>query len=305
MGRLADEKVGNGCSEQLKLKVTTPHAPAPAAPLTALPPPLFADANLIVHALPLVPTPAEASTSPSSDRSSSSSRKRARSSASPSPPARAKPLAGADGAQAPADVAMVDADQVEDKPSFEIRSPDFRPQDLRGSDASRWRQMVLADMFRAQDPSAPAAPLPRSHTNQTPSYMPLALPPLDLPPNRRGEVLSYLATGPPLRGKFLVEEARKRGVSGQACSRLVKGERVWVPEFEDVIDDKPAMLPDGKLESKKQAKTRVMLALKKREAEVVEGEGKGRWVTPEECMSPGQDATVSRAPTVRGVGSSA
>ena len=279
--------------EQLTLKVSTPPAGL-TGPLTTLPPPIFADPNLIVHALPLVPSSNLSAVSPSS--SSSSSLKRPRSSASPSPPPRSKspplPPASTSTSTAPAPADMPVATDPPAPPRLDISSPSFAPQHLKGAEAAAWRQMVLDDMFRAQEPDTPSPPLPRSAENRTPSYMPVALPKLSLPRHRQSEVLSYLAVGPPLRGKFLVAEAAKRGVVGQACSKLVRGERVWVPEFEAALDETPRTLSDGKVETKKQVKIRTMKEQKAREASVVEGEGKGKWVTPEECMSDPQEGTA-------------
>lgn len=111
--------------------------------------------------------------------------------------------------------------------------------------------------------------------------------------------MSYLIVGPKLRGKFLPEKARAAGVKpGKAFARLVAGERVWVrstPKAEPSIAKSVENGEGAKKETKKERKAR-----EKREADAqaknegVDGEGEGRWVDPEECMSAGQDGTVSQ-----------
>ncbi|GAA5984538.1 hypothetical protein JCM10908_003390 [Rhodotorula pacifica] len=259
----------------------------------SLPEPIHADQNLVVYAFPLEAASSSTSASaglgnsddvpvsiasPKNGEPSSPSRKRRRSS-SASPPPRPKSPPG--------------------EASFYPSSASFNPARLIGQEASQWRSLVLRDMFRgthfepAPPPQPPASPSGRRISS--PAYLPQPLPPFE---RQRGpHALSYLVVGPRLRGKFLPEKARAAGVKpGKAFAKLVSGERVWVrasqPEAPKAQEG-AVKGADVKKESKKERKTR-----ERREAEVqakdegVDGEGEGRWVEPEECMSAGQDGTA-------------
>ncbi|GAA5875077.1 hypothetical protein JCM3774_003421 [Rhodotorula dairenensis] len=277
-----------------RLSLQTIVAPSPLdRPVDVLPKPVHADQNLVVYAFPL-----EASTSslnppaasgepsaslpaPSATTPSSPSRKRRRS-PSASPPPRPKSPPG------------------EASTSFYPASASFNPARLVGQEASDWRSLVLRDMFRgthfepAPPPQPPASPSGRRIAS--PAYLPQPLPPFER--LRGAQALSYLVVGPRLRGKFLPEKAREAGVKpGKAFAKLVNGERVWVRATQ------PAVLPqsDGEVDGadvKKKETKKERKARERREAEArakdegVDGEGEGRWVEPEECMSAGQDGTA-------------
>ncbi|BGP57816.1 hypothetical protein JCM8202v2_005463 [Rhodotorula sphaerocarpa] len=286
-----------------RIKVTIVQPSSSNTDGAKLPEPIHADQNLVVYAFPLEATASEgpiekdsaAAEMPASAPTrtpSSPSRKRRRSS-SATPPPRAKSPPG------------------ETSASFYPSSASFNPARLVGAEAAHWRSLVLRDMFRgtlfepAPPPQPPASPSGRRIAS--PAYLPQPLPPFE----RRAaeQALSYLVVGPRLRGKFLPEKARAAGVKpGKAFARLVAGERVWVRAQPQVPEARPAAAAsatgaDGKKETKKERKAR-----EKREAgaqakdEGVEGEGEGRWVEPEECMSAGQDGSaflVINVPTTR------
>ncbi|GAA5867433.1 hypothetical protein JCM1840_002137 [Sporobolomyces johnsonii] len=314
--------------DKLSLKITSPPSSAslpladsdPSASVSddpALPPPIHADSNLVVYAFPLVPSaestdstalPAAAAISPQADTpmddpSSLPPLKRKRSSTSPSPPPRSK-SPPAEPSQSPSP----------DQPAFDPSSPSFNPRRLRGADADHWRNLVLRDMFRgtafdspSSSSSTPSATPPtavRRPGVQTPSYLPQPLPPLA--PDFTPTVLSYLVVGPKLRGRFLPEKAKELGVKpGKAFSRLIAGERVWVPAMTAAPDEEKAqkeekkdMEGEGQAEKKESKKERLKRLKAEREREekalenVVEGEGEGKWVDSADCMGPGQDATA-------------
>lgn len=195
-----------------------------------------------------------------------------------------------------------------DLPPLDPSAPGFHPPALRGAHADEWRKLVIADMFRgkaflpatssdsaaATTPTAAEPDTPRdtlalyraSRSAPTPSYLPLALPPPPFSPTRTA--ISYLGVGPTLRGKFLPEEAKKRGVRpGANFARLVKGERVWVPVLPEIVIEHVEGAKDAKGEKRKMEEMR-----RKLEKEVVEGVGEGTWVEPSECMGPGQEGSV-------------
>ncbi|SCV69435.1 BQ2448_2455 [Microbotryum intermedium] len=266
--------------EKLSLEVSAVHAPS-----NTLPPQLvFKDSNITVFAVPLTPKPTSAP-----NTSTSGSTKRRRSSVS-SPPARPK---------SPPSLA---SSRIEDKPStstpialsFDPTVPDFNPANLRGESASQWRTLVLKDMFRGRKlvpeatPTQPSLPthLKVGPYNQTPAYLSSQLPPPD-EAACSGTVLSYVVVGPGSRGKFLPEEARKRGVApGEAYKKLIEGERVWVQKPQEVemvsVDTTPRAKETRKERAKRIAEERARLAA------IVDGEGEGTWVEPNDCLGPGQ-----------------
>lgn len=160
--------------------------------------------------------------------------------------------------------------------------------------------MVVADMFRGQkflhpSPSTSSDVEPRpvldhlarynaTRAAPTPSYLPQALPTFPHPPPT---AISYLCVGPPLRGKFLVEVAKSKGVPAHMFQRLTRGERVWLPKW---MQDEP--VEQGKKLPKAEMKAKAA-ERKAKEASVVEGEGEGTWVESAECMAPGRDGSVS------------
>lgn len=121
------------------------------------------------------------------------------------------------------------------------------------------------------------------------SYLHAALP----PPSTKIEhtAISYLAVGPPLRGKFLPSEATKRGVKpGAAFSQLVAGQRVWVAKEVEV--EIQADTGGKKLGKKEAARMRAEQRALFEANRLPDGEGEGAWVEPEDCLGEGQDAHV-------------
>ncbi|GAA5921129.1 hypothetical protein JCM1841_002430 [Sporobolomyces salmonicolor] len=300
--------------DKLSLKITSPPSPASLLPTdsdpSALPSPIHADSNLVVYAFPLVPSPESpdasappgaAALSPQADTlmedpSSLPPLKRKRSSTSPSPPPRSKspPAEPSEGPNP-------------DQPAFDPFSPSFNPRRLRGADADHWRKLVLKDMFRgtafdatSSPSSTPSATLPmavRRPGVHSPAYLPQPLPPLS--PGFTPTALSYLVVGPKLRGRFLPEKAKELGVKpGPAFSRLIAGERVWVPATPVASAEKAQQEGEGQGEKKESKKERLQRLKEERKREqkaqedMVEGEGEGKWVDSAECMETGQDATA-------------
>lgn len=152
-------------------------------------------------------------------------------------------------------------------------------------------------MFRGKhylsDSSPVIPPSTSDRRNQTPAYMPTSLPPangVDASARLDEVAVSYLAVGPPLRGKFLPEEAAKKGVQPRDFKKLVGGERVWVPkQVEQVVGEEEV---DGKKESKKERHKRLAEERKKL-SDVKEGDGEGEWVESKDCLGEGQAASVS------------
>ncbi|GAA5995462.1 ribonuclease Z [Rhodotorula paludigena] len=280
--------------DKLSLQVTSP-PPTASTSTATLPEPLHADSNLIVYAFPLsasgetfvaettaMQTDDATPRPPSADdhTSPNGSLKRKRSSTSPSPPRRVK--------SPPA------------SPTFAPTSASFNPSRLRGEDAVEWRKLVLRDMFRgsAFEPAPTLPPVDASGRRpQTPAYLPQPLPPL--PRDFTPDALSYLVVGPRLRGKFLPEKARALGVKpGKAFSRLIAGERVWVPAVSTQSEEQRTVggkdEQGGKKESKKERAERMKRQKAAAEAAeaAAEGAGDGRWVEAGECMEAGQDGTA-------------
>lgn len=154
----------------------------------------------------------------------------------------------------------------------------------------RWRNLVIRDMFRgtAFEPAPEPLPAttPAGRRLPGPAYRQKSLP--TLPRAFQPATFSYLVVGPKLRGKFQPQKAMELGVEpGRDFARLVAGEKVWarakpVDEF---------VSPTGKPETKKERKARLKKAAEER-AKMPEGEGEGRWVTPDECLGPGVDGSV-------------
>ncbi|GAA5899823.1 tRNase Z [Sporobolomyces salmoneus] len=294
--------------DKLSLKVSTPTASSDPSPSSSLPPPTHSDSNLNIYSFTLKPSapiapalPLDATRSSSPPSSSSLKRKRSQS-RSPSPRSKSPP-----------------GNRFTSE-HFDPASPSFQPSRLKGNEARVWREMVIRDMFRGtsfdtpppsssttsedsvmQDaPSAP--PLPTTTTTSsreprkgpTPAYLPQPLPPF----SGSNDAISYLAVGPVQLGKFLPTQAEKLGVKkGKMFARLKNGERVWVrPEVSlastSVSREKAG---DKKKESKKERVKRLKeekTKMEELEKGLVDGEGEGFWVTPEQCMEEGQDASA-------------
>ncbi|GAA6021489.1 hypothetical protein JCM11491_006513 [Sporobolomyces phaffii] len=280
--------------DKLSLKITspTPHLPSSTSHIS-LPPPIHSDTNLNVYAFPVSPFGASL-TSPSSlshPASSSKTLKRRRSdSRSPSPRSKSPP--GIDRSSRTASPSASESDPG---------SPNFRPSRLSGAEAAMWRKMVLRDMFRGSAFDGPETTVasevgskkpPKERRGPSPAYLPESLPTFDGTP----DVVSYLVVGPVQVGKFLPAEAAKRGVEpGKAFARLKKGERVWVRKgpADGTQAGAIASSHSSKTESKKDRARRLKEEKAKQEeleSKFVDGEGEGIWVTPAECMGPGQDA---------------
>lgn len=121
------------------------------------------------------------------------------------------------------------------------------------------------------------------------SYLHASLPPPSLKIEQTA--ISYLAVGPPLRGKFLPSEATKRGVKpGAAFSQLVAGQRVWVAKEVEVVNQSGA--GEKKLGKKEAARMRAEQRALLEANRLPDGEGEGAWVEPEDCLGEGQDAHV-------------
>ena len=307
--------------EHLSLKITSPSSLDTSAPLSSLPTPVHADPNLIVYALPLTP---EVSAGDASMSIGSPSLKRKRSSASPSPPPRTKspPASTTSTSEAIADPLTAAAASA----LFDPYAPNFTPSHLRGEAAALWCTMVLRDMFRGKsfltaaeestvgtstNPYLANAPPTNGRRTQSPAYLQQALPPpTDAVAGKVApSAVSYLAVGPPLRGKFQRDVAKRRGVKpGAAFARLTRGERVWVSakakasaEEEERVraEVAQAKVADGsgdkKPASKESKKERAERAKREKaeEEQIVEGEGEGEWVEAKDCMTEGQEASVS------------
>jgi len=291
-------------SDKLSLKVTSSDTATSSStpPPDSLPVPVYSDANVNVysftstsHSAPVAPVP-----------TSSLKRKRSSSPSSPtrphSPPRSNSPM--------------------ENQPSRSSRSPSpsrldpsspsFQPSKLTGAAASAWRSAVLRDMFRGSafdtsNPLTPTQTVPSSNetgTNKerrgpTPAYLPQSLPSFSAPT----EAMSYLVVGPAQSGKFLPGEAVKRGVNpGKSFSRLKNGERVWVRTMTEEEKTRQGMNGSvisgakGTKETKKERAKRLKeekMAQEEADSALEEGVGEGNWVKPEDCMGPGQDASVS------------
>jgi hypothetical protein len=158
--------------------------------------------------------------------------------------------------------------------------------------------MVIQDMFRGKafdsTDSQPQVALdegtmqPKDRKGPTPAYLPQSLPRFTGPK----EAISYLAVGPVQLGRFLPTEATRLGVkAGKMFARLKNGERVWIRPETKVDKEEPT-----KKESKKDRIARLKeekARQEEMEKHLVDGEGEGKWVTPEQCTEPGQDASVS------------
>ena len=104
----------------------------------------------------------------------------------------------------------------------------IRPAYLEGSQASRWRGMVVSDMFRGGRGYIPQ-PDPSGRHFFSPAWTHAPLPPYTSAPF----ATSYLVVGPAVRGQFLPKEAQAQGVKPG-------------PDFAKLIAGQPIDLPDGK-----------------------------------------------------------
>ncbi|GAA5944075.1 tRNase Z [Sporobolomyces koalae] len=278
--------------EKLSLKVSSPSRLATQEPGSVmLPPPILSDENLNVYAF-AIRSSAPLTTRNGHDSTSAPTLKRKRSrSGSPRRSRSPSPVPGL----------STNAGSA----AFDPTSPSFQPSRLEGAQADRWRGMVIRDMFRgnAFEPSDPQACTAgataerKERKGHSPAYLPQPLPPF----SGGQEAICYLAVGPQQQGRFLPAEAIKRGIKeGKNFARLKNGERVWVPTAsaadaaQSVIE--PTHLEENrKKESRKERTIRLQEEKKRQqafEASIIDGEGEGYWVTPEECMGPGQNASA-------------
>lgn len=158
---------------------------------------------------------------------------------------------------------------------------------------------IVVDAETSTEPVAPKdtmAAYRAARNSQTPSYLPLSLPRFELTGPRT--VISYLGVGPALRGKFLPQEAKKRGVKeGRSFAKLVAGGRVWVPK----VVEESKEVTEARLKLEKERRKGMSAGEKKKEddekrkvAELVEdGVGEGTWVESSDCLGPGQEGNVS------------
>lgn len=266
--------------EQLALKLTVV-PPAKEDSHTTLPAPIHVDNNLAVYAFPHVSSaPPSVTHSPLSP-----SLKRPRSSQSPPPARRSK---------SPPGLASDNNSSELPRPTS-YGSPYSNPEMLLGDEAIKWRNLVISDMFRGGGKNEY-----RSRMVQSPAYLIAPLPPLATPAPL---CISYLGVGPPIRGEFLAQVAKAKGVkAGPKFSLLVKGGRIWVseavyvplplPEEPPKSGREPVLSPDQIRGKEKAVKRAAMAAEAKWEASIVDGEGPGHWVESEDCIGPGEDGAV-------------
>ncbi|KAI5476760.1 3' tRNA processing endoribonuclease [Pseudohyphozyma bogoriensis] len=262
--------------DELSFKVTTP---PPLVTASTLPPPIHTDANLSVHAFPILPP---------SSHSPSLKRKRSASPTSSPPRSKSPPLPATTDYTSTSTEPTTSTSTLSNPPPFNHRDSSFNPTSLRGLAATQWKNIVLADMFKGTKfLSSPPPPQPKRQPGQpqSPSHLPAQLPPPEIPVVGETAV-SYLVQTPKTRGRFLPEKAKEFGVPPQKISLLTKGERIWVGKIEEVKDEELG-LKGG--ENKKTIEKLRRAAMKKREDAVVEGEGEGRWVEPAEVMEESVD----------------
>lgn len=202
------------------------------------------DENLAVYALPTLPE-RQTSDGRAEDRSPLLL-KRKLGSRSPSPLPRKRPHT----------VAATSTSASPQMNGSTSRESPSDPSRLRGAEAETWRQSVIADMFGLShlDP-----PLPPDSPLRGSSYSRQRLPsPWDeASSSRRRVAISYLAIGPPQRGRFLPQKAKAFGVKpGPDFALLANGERLQVSSKTE----------DGHTEK--------------------------RWVEPEECMEEAEQPSV-------------
>lgn len=102
---------------------------------------------------------------------------------------------------------------------------------------------------------------------------------------------SYLVQGPPLRGTFLLFEAKKRGVKpGPDFSTLANGGKVWVATSNEPVKEEKKV----KLSKKEMIKARAEEEKTRLANKLPDGEGDGVWVLAEECLGKGSEANVSQ-----------
>lgn len=187
---------------------------------------MYEDANIRVWATSVLPESAQSATSGTGSKRPSSSdgsasRKNGRRSASPMPTsAAATEVPAPDGGPALA--------QQEAEPELDWFGRGVRPAQLEGSHASRWRGMVVSDMFRGGRGYIPQ-PDPSGRHLYSPAWTHAPLPPYTSAPF----AISYLVVGPAVRGQFLPKEAQAQGVKPG-------------PDFAKLIAGQPIDLPDGK-----------------------------------------------------------
>lgn len=109
----------------------------------------------------------------------------------------------------------------------------FNPTGLIGRLSDEWLKAIIRDMF----------PGPAGRTRITwpsPAWDLRALP---KPRSEGSSTLAYLAIGPAVRGKFLVDRAKARGLKpGPAFAALTRGERVTAPDG-SVVEPSDCMEP--------------------------------------------------------------
>jgi ribonuclease Z len=182
--------------------------------------PAFQNANLTVWAEPVLPegwtTSSESDTRPA--------RRRRRS----SPSLLQEQTARKNGRRSVSPAALKEGDNPstrEEKAELDWFARSFSPAKLTGSQASKWRSMVISDMFRSGDlyVSQPA----KDRWLPSPAWNHVPLPECRAPPI----AVSYLVVGPKVRGQFLPEEAKKQGVKpGPDFARITAREEVLLPD---------------------------------------------------------------------------
>ncbi|KAG8949148.1 hypothetical protein FRC00_008228, partial [Tulasnella sp. 408] len=198
-----------------------------ATPAT-LPPPIFQDENIVVHAIALSPSAIDDDGSTGSP-SGSSKRKRSSSATPPPSPKRRSIDASALSNQLseanvpPRSVPIAAPDDAARIHRERILHLMFRPPASNTSHVAATDEM---DLDKAAEQPAPASPSRASSSTSDPKQLwNRRLPKFRETP----QTLAYFVVGPATRGKFDAKRAKELGVVGPMCSKLTKGETVTTP----------------------------------------------------------------------------
>ena len=191
---------------------------------------VYQDANIKVRAFQHLPDVIH-----QTRRSSSKRRSVSRSRSPPAKPGRPN----FDGIQSLSETANMETPHSKDcsEPSsatLNWSAPDFDTKLLHGEQAETWRRMIIQDMFRGGG----SASNHRTYVSNvkdkrpptrvvSPAYDYSYLPKIEVPPC----AVSYLVTGPAIRGRFKPNQAKAMGISpGPDFARLHRGEAVTLPD---------------------------------------------------------------------------
>lgn len=200
-------------------------------PLDSTPSPIIKDENLLIYAVPILPSSTAVRRRHSTSSSSDSSRKRKRDRTPDSPSKHLET-----GYASPSNLREDEAAVFEEEPGRSVH------------DAEAIRRKVVEGMFRPPGVSYPTAPGTNQYNDvdvdvpevsgsarATPYHLPNGFLPQATYPS---SVVAYVVVGMPVRGKFDVQKTKALGVpQGPLWGELGRGETVVTPKGDTITPE--------------------------------------------------------------------